>query len=80
MSARDPDAVLGAVRTGIYAIAAEVDLADPDAATPCTRWTVHDLVRHLEAIAGAYLLWTGPPSGAASPACASATTSPGTTT
>ena len=59
MSARDPDTILAAARTGIYAVVAEVDAADPGAPTPCERWTVHDLVRHLEAIAGAYLLWTG---------------------
>ena len=28
-----------------------------EATTPCSRWTVRDLVRHLEAIAGAYVLW-----------------------
>lgn len=32
------------------------DLVD-EAPTPCSRWTVRDLVRHLEAIAGAYVLW-----------------------
>lgn len=30
---------------------------DDDAPTPCTHWHARDLVRHLEAIAGAYVLW-----------------------
>lgn len=59
MTHPDRDAVLAAVRTGISAIVSVVDAADPEAATPCAQWDVHDLVRHVEAIAGAYLLWTG---------------------
>ena len=59
MSQPDRDMVLSAVRAGIVAVVAEIEMADPEAPTPCTRWCVHDLVRHVEAIAGAYLLWTG---------------------
>ena len=59
MSQPDRDTVIEAVRTGIDAVVVQVDAADPDAPTPCEHWRTHDLVRHLEAIAGAYLLWTG---------------------
>lgn len=30
---------------------------DESAPTPCSKWSVSDVVRHLEAIAGAYVLW-----------------------
>ena len=59
MSHPDRDRGSEAVRTGIDAVVRQIEAADPEAPTPCVRWSVHDLVRHLEAIAGAYLLWTG---------------------
>ena len=59
MSRPDRETVLEAVRTGLLAVVAELEVADPDAQTPCAQWRVHDLARHLEAIAGAFLLWTG---------------------
>lgn len=59
MSPPDRDATVAAVELGIDAVTARAIGAPTEAATPCPAWCVHDLVRHLEAIAGAYLLWTG---------------------
>lgn len=59
MNRPDRDTVLASVRTGIAAVVTQIDAADPGAPTTCARWSVHDLVRHVEAIAGAFLLWTG---------------------
>lgn len=59
MSDPDREAVCTAVEAGIDAVMALVDRADGTAATPCRAWTLLDLIRHLEGIAGAYLLWVG---------------------
>lgn len=59
MSGPQREPTLTAVQAGIEAVTAVAETARPDAATPCSGWRVLDLVRHLEAIAGAYLLWTG---------------------
>lgn len=59
MSGPDRDTVCSAVQAGIDAVMALVDRADADAPTPCRDWALLDLVRHLEGIAGAYLLWVG---------------------
>lgn len=59
MSGPDRDAVCSAVQAGIDGVMALVDRADADAPTPCDAWRLLDLVRHLEGIAGAYLLWVG---------------------
>lgn len=53
------EATLAAIEDGIAAIELTVAAVDPQAPTACSNWTVHDLVRHLEAIAGAYVLWVG---------------------
>lgn len=53
------DATLAAIEDGIVAIETAVAASDPAQPTACAAWTVHDLVRHLEAIAGAYVLWVG---------------------
>lgn len=55
----DVDRVLDAVRSGVTAATDAAMHADPTAATACAGWRVHDLTRHLEAIAGAYVLWAG---------------------
>lgn len=53
------EATLAAIDAGIVAIESTAGRVDPRRPTACTDWTVHDLVRHLEAIAGAYVLWVG---------------------
>lgn len=58
-NAPDRDATLAAVAAGAGAVAAAAVDARPDAPTPCDGWDALTLVRHLEGIAGAYLLWTG---------------------
>jgi hypothetical protein len=55
----DVDRVLDAIRSGVTAAADAAVHAEPTAATGCAGWRVHDLTRHLEAIAGAYVLWAG---------------------
>ena len=59
MTRPDRDDVLSAVEAGIDAVLGALDGADPTAGTSSGSWRVLDLARHLEAIAGAYLLWTG---------------------
>lgn len=50
----DAEAVVRALTTGVAA----VGLPDDDEApTPCSDWSARDIVRHLEAVAGAYVLW-----------------------
>lgn len=58
---RTPDrgATLAAVAAGAEAVVAAVRDGRPDAASPCAGWDALTVVRHLEGIAGAYLLWTG---------------------
>lgn len=53
------EATLAAIDAGVTAIEAVAAGLDPTRPTACADWTVHDLVRHLEAIAGAYVLWVG---------------------
>lgn len=53
------EATLAAIDAGIAAIESTAGRVDPPDPSACTGWTVHDLVRHLEAIAGAYVLWAG---------------------
>jgi uncharacterized protein (TIGR03083 family) len=55
----DRTTTLAAVRSGVDAVLAQLDRVAPDAPTPCVRWDARQLARHLEAIAGAYLLWNG---------------------
>lgn len=52
-------ATMRAIEAGILAVEAAAAESDPEHPTACPAWTVHDLVRHLEAIAGAYVLWVG---------------------
>lgn len=59
MTSPDRDAILAAVRDGIEALGSRIADVPPQAPTPCADWSALDLVRHLEAIAGAYLLWAG---------------------
>lgn len=58
-SADSRGAILAAIDGGVEAVEAAATGSDPAAPTGCADWSVHDLVRHLEAIAGAYLLWVG---------------------
>lgn len=53
------ETTLAAIEDGIVAIETTAAGVDPQAPTACAAWTVHDLVRHVEAIAGAYVLWVG---------------------
>ncbi len=53
------DATMAAIEAGIVAVETAAAGSDPGHPTACPAWTVHDLVRHLEAIAGAYVLWVG---------------------
>lgn len=53
------DATTAAIEAGIVAVETAAAGSDPGRPTACSAWTVHDLVRHLEAIAGAYVLWVG---------------------
>lgn len=59
MKAPDRATTLGAVVAGIDAVVAAVRDGRPDAASPCTGWDALTVVRHLEGIAGAYVLWAG---------------------
>lgn len=59
MKAPDRDATLAAVTCGIDAVVAAAADASPDAPSPCLGWDALTVVRHLEGIAGAYVLWTG---------------------
>ena len=54
----DVAAVQRALASGAAAVAG-VTLGGDAEPTPCTLWTLRDLVRHLEIIAGAYVLWVG---------------------
>jgi len=50
---------IASAHTAITRIVAVVNGGvDDDAPTPCMQWTVRDLARHLEAISGAYVLWS----------------------
>lgn len=53
------DVTMAAIEAGIDAVETVATGSDPGRPTACPAWTVHDLVRHLEAIAGAYVLWVG---------------------
>lgn len=59
MKAPDRAATLAAVTAGIEAVAAAARDGRGDAPSPCAGWDALTVVRHLEGIAGAYLLWTG---------------------
>ena len=56
-----PDAAttLAVVEAGIAAVVDGISANEPDAPTVCDPWRALDLARHVEAIAGAYLLWAG---------------------
>lgn len=53
------EATLAAVDQGAAAIERHGPVPQPQFETPCSEWRAHDLIRHLEIIAGAYLLWAG---------------------
>lgn len=59
MKAPDRDATLAAVVAGTEAVVRAARDGRPDAASPCAGWDALTVIRHLEGIAGAYLLWTG---------------------
>ena len=60
MSRPDVATTLAVVEAGIAAVAEAIAaVGDPDAPTACSHWCAIDLARHVEAIAGAYLLWAG---------------------
>lgn len=59
MTHPDRAATLTAVDAGIAAVVDGIAAGHPDRPTVCSAWHTLDLARHVEAIAGAYLLWAG---------------------